>query len=766
MVMDPEKIGRYEILELIGRGGMAAVYRALDPNFKREVAIKLLPAKFLSDPTFRSRFDREAHTIAQLEHPTIVPVYDYGEDQEQPYLVMRLMPGRSLAERLANGPLPVQSTIQILKRLADGLDFAHQKGVIHRDLKPGNILFDQPGNPYLSDFGIAKLTGSKSVLTDGAVIGTPAYISPEQGLGEAKIDYRSDLYSLGVMVFEMLTGRLPFEAAAATDQILKHISQPVPRLLDINPTLPEALQPVIERMMDKNPDRRYLSAAEMVTALAAAANLSNTIPAPGAVFPNPGTTPGPSGTSTPPPTPGRLPALRSTPAPGVHRTPTPQPLRRDTPPSGASVNKPGLSWLPGLVVAILAVAALALAGLVFWPELSQGLGAPTSPPAAVVDAEGIAESLSELAGSAASLSLVTSTVHPPTSTPELKPTSTPPPPTFTPQASEPAAGAATVTPAPDRPVLGGADRLAFVRNNVIYAMNLDGSDFEVVLERGGNKFGLQWVPDGRSISYITGKCVERVDVENRRQESIFCANWANSLDAFEISPDGQYVAISLSDGLFILPYDEVYLSQINKPEQLSGSLTCVVYKQNKTKAVRWAMDNSQLAAIVDTTDSRGRQVELVRLLRFNGCGQPLTLADEIPGKRFEMNEYEGRPLIASFGFDGSTILSLNIDRLNGFGQVYEYQTTTSKVQELYLLGVDSQLGTRCCFRDYRWSPDGDYLLFTFQDYNVGRGMSFYYVKYGTMGTGEIYTPLPLPTELAGSLRDERLEPVLRRALTP
>ena len=266
--MELKKIGRYEIVDLIGKGGMASVYRAHDPNFKRDVAVKVLPAKFLSDPTFRSRFDREAHTIAQLEHPTIVPVYDYGEDQEQPYIVMRLMTGRSLADRMGTGAIPLDQAVSILRRLADGLDFAHQKGVIHRDLKPGNILFDHAGNPYLSDFGIAKLTGSSSTLTDGAIIGTPAYISPEQGLGGVEIDWRSDLYALGVIIFEMLTGRLPFEAEAATDQILKHISQPVPDILLFNPSLPGGIKTVMERAMDKNPNARYKTANEMVDSLA------------------------------------------------------------------------------------------------------------------------------------------------------------------------------------------------------------------------------------------------------------------------------------------------------------------------------------------------------------------------------------------------------------------------------------------------------------------------------------------------------------------
>lgn len=757
--MEPKKIGRYEIIELIGRGGMAAVYRAFDPNFKREVAIKVLPAKFLSDPTFRSRFDREAHTIAQLEHPTIVPVYDYGEDQEQPFIVMRLMPGRSLADRLANGPIPIPAILQILRRLAEGLDFAHQKGVIHRDLKPGNILFDKAGYPYLSDFGIARLTGSASNLTDGAIIGTPAYISPEQGLGSATIDARSDLYSFGVMAFEMLTGRLPFEGDAATDQILKHISQPVPRLVDFNPDLPAAIQAVIERMMDKDPGARYPSAVAMVDELAKAANVTETgasTTVTGEVH-SAGASSRPTGPINP--TPGRISKPNLAPGSGARVTPTTQPKHVDTIPR----RKSGVGWLAPLLVSMLAITALAMAGLVFWPKLGPALGFSTQSSEGNQNSPELVNINSGLSGAAGLAASVTSTEHPPTKTPQ--PTSTEKP-TLTPTGRSTAATTATLTPGPGRPVIGGADRLAFVKDNVIYAMNMDGSDFQTILDRGGNKFGLQWTPNGQAITYISGKCVELVNVDTKKQDSIFCASWANSLDAFEISPDGQYVAISLSNGLFILYYDEINISQITRPEQLDGKATCVSYKQNKTKAVRWATDNSHIATVVNTTDSTGRQVELVRLLRFNGCGQSLTSVFEIPGKRDEINEYEAKPSITSFGFDGSTNIFLNVDRLNGFGQVYGYKTTTRTPDELYLLGIDPQLGTRCCFRDYRWSPDGEYLLFTFQDYNVGKGMSFYYVKFGSLGTGITYVPLPLPADLASSLSDQRLEPVLRKAQAP
>ncbi len=266
--MIPEKIGRYEIRRELGRGGMATVYFARDPRFKRDVAVKVLPREFLHDPTFRTRFEREAQTIASLEHPAIVPVYDFGEEDKQPYLVMRYMPGGSLADRLRDGPLPLAKVTRLLAHLAPALDEAHARGIIHRDLKPANILFDQRGNPYISDFGLVKLSeDGLTSITSGFIVGTPAYISPEQAHGMAHLDGRSDIYALGVIVFEMLTGKTPYNADTPMGIVVKHITEPVPLLLDTMPDLAPACETVIARAMAKNRDERFSTAGEMVAAL-------------------------------------------------------------------------------------------------------------------------------------------------------------------------------------------------------------------------------------------------------------------------------------------------------------------------------------------------------------------------------------------------------------------------------------------------------------------------------------------------------------------
>lgn len=262
----PEKIGRYNVKSELGRGGMATVYRAFDPSFDREVAIKVLPREMLHDPQFRSRFEREIKLVASLEHPSIVPVYDVGDVDGQPYFVMRYMPGGSLSDLIAKGNFTVQDTALVIEKIAQGLAYAHRKGIIHRDLKPDNILFDDNGDPFISDFGVAKLTESTSSLTGSGVIGTPAYMSPEQAQG-GEIDGRSDVYGLGVIVYQMLSGHQPYSADTPMGVVVKHITEPVPEILKILPELPAEVDEVIKTAMAKEKIKRYGTTIDLAKAL-------------------------------------------------------------------------------------------------------------------------------------------------------------------------------------------------------------------------------------------------------------------------------------------------------------------------------------------------------------------------------------------------------------------------------------------------------------------------------------------------------------------
>ncbi len=262
----PEKIGRYIIKSELGRGGMATVYHAHDPLFEREVALKVLPREMLHDPQFRSRFEREIKMVASLEHPAIVPVYDVGDEDGQPYFVMRFMTGGSLSDLIKNGQFTLAETANIISKIAQGLAYAHRKGVIHRDLKPDNILFDENAEPFISDFGIAKLAESGSSLTGSGVIGTPAYMSPEQAQG-TQVDGRSDVYGLGVIIYQMLTGQQPYSADTPMGVVLKHITEPVPDILKLIPDMPPEVDDLIKKALAKDKTKRYENTIELAKAL-------------------------------------------------------------------------------------------------------------------------------------------------------------------------------------------------------------------------------------------------------------------------------------------------------------------------------------------------------------------------------------------------------------------------------------------------------------------------------------------------------------------
>ena len=256
---------RYQIQSKIAEGGMATVYLAHDPRFGRDVALKVLSVAYKDQPTFRERFEREARTVAKLEHPAIVPVYDFGEDHDQLFLVMRYMSGGSLAERIVLDPFKPETAVPIIRRIASALDHAHAHGVIHRDLKPANILFDQYDNAFLSDFGIVKLAAEETTtgLTGSGVIGTPAYMSPEQIHGDVAIDGRSDIYTLGIILFEMLTGFKPYRADTPVKQMMAHVLQPVPSIRKYNPLLPPEFEELIRKALAKERGERFKTAEDL-----------------------------------------------------------------------------------------------------------------------------------------------------------------------------------------------------------------------------------------------------------------------------------------------------------------------------------------------------------------------------------------------------------------------------------------------------------------------------------------------------------------------
>lgn len=250
---------------------MATVYRARQTDLKRDVAIKVMKASLAESEDFLARFRREAHLVAQLDHPNIITIYDYGQEGDIVYIAMRLLPGGSLSERLhKRGALSPEETLRITKQIASALTLAHERGIIHRDLKPQNVLFDSSDNAVLTDFGIAKVDSSSTLVTGtGIAIGTPSYMSPEQWRGDP-VDLRIDIYALGLMVFEMLSGRLPFTGDTPASLMFKHLTEPPPRLTTLRADLPVQVEAVIFRALAKNREERYGSAQELAEDLEAA----------------------------------------------------------------------------------------------------------------------------------------------------------------------------------------------------------------------------------------------------------------------------------------------------------------------------------------------------------------------------------------------------------------------------------------------------------------------------------------------------------------
>ncbi len=260
--------GHYHILELVGRGGMASVYRAHDRKADREVAIKVISPAIVESGEFLGRFRREVKLVAHLDHPHILPVLDYGEQDGYAYLVMPVQEHGSLADRMKYGKLSMKEGARIFGQVASALSYAHQRGVVHRDVKPSNILLDEHGEAKLADFGLARPTAESSNITGSKVLGTPAYMAPEQIQG-GKVDARADQYALGVVLFQMSTGTLPFEADSPMAYLLKHVNEEFPSASRRNSNVPSPIDRVIRRATLKEPEQRFDSISMLNSAVQA-----------------------------------------------------------------------------------------------------------------------------------------------------------------------------------------------------------------------------------------------------------------------------------------------------------------------------------------------------------------------------------------------------------------------------------------------------------------------------------------------------------------
>lgn len=266
-----QTLGQYKIVSQVGKGGMATVYKAYHERLDRHVALKVMHTAFLQDDTFLARFEREARIIARLEHPHIVPIYDYSEQDGNPYLVMKFIDGMTLKQRAYKVGYTPSEIYRTLLPIAEALDYAHRQGILHRDLKPSNIMVDKDGNAYLTDFGLARIAQvGESTLSHDMMLGTPFYISPEQAQGLKDLSPATDLYSLGVVLYELVTGSVPFVGDTPYVIVHAHIYKPPAPVTEINPDLPAGLDDVMTRALAKDPADRYESASALLQAFGAA----------------------------------------------------------------------------------------------------------------------------------------------------------------------------------------------------------------------------------------------------------------------------------------------------------------------------------------------------------------------------------------------------------------------------------------------------------------------------------------------------------------
>ena len=260
-------LGRYRVVEQIGQGGMATVFRAHDPTLDREVAIKVLPSFHMDDPTFADRFAQEARTAAALRHANILQIYDFGEDKGFTYIVTELVTGGTFQDKLGPEPLSVAETIRMMSPLADALDYAHSQGIIHRDIKPANVLLDEDQKPILADFGLSRMLEASIRLTQASqTLGTPEFMSPEQAMG-GDTDHRSDIYAFGVMLYQMLVGQTPFRADTPAATLMAHVHRPVPLPSLLNTEIEPGTEAIILKALAKNPTDRFDTSKAIIGAL-------------------------------------------------------------------------------------------------------------------------------------------------------------------------------------------------------------------------------------------------------------------------------------------------------------------------------------------------------------------------------------------------------------------------------------------------------------------------------------------------------------------
>lgn len=673
-------IGGYEILELIGRGGMATVYRAQQVSMKRVVAVKVLPRQYIHDDTYLQRFHQEVKIVSQLEHRNIVPVYDYGEYEGQPYIVMRYMAAGSVDDLIAGGALEIELVISILEQVAPALDYAHSKSVLHRDLKPSNILLDDDGGAYLTDFGIARILSEQSAgITTQGVVGTPSYMSPEQAQG-LPLDNRSDVYALGVMLFEMATGRRPFESDTPYSIAVMQVTNQPPQPRQYNPRLSFGVEEVILKALKKKREERYPHAVGLAEALKRATNqpvssIHDTQPA----MIRPPLRP----TEAPPPTPQPMMVV----PPIAYTTPPPpsQSIAASAVNNYARRRRPRRSnnaWMNAGVGALLGcgvLVVLAIVGILIVGTLTQGDpdSEPTRTPRAT-PADGVSLQLLPTLD-ATSRAAREVAVPLPTETPTTPPSGTP-----------------TIAPVGLRTAMSLSPAVKAIGGSLVYfaergdATNLYHLDLttgaETQLTFGANVDAYPAVsPDGQHLAFQSNRDgdfdIYVMDLRGDNLRQITRNDVTDRLPAW--SPDGAWLVFAADtrgDGSF-----DLYRARGD-----GSDLQPLLSRDARLSAPRWSPDGSRLVITTGRRDDAGTwEIGL------------FDMADETLTPLTDNSVKDWSPV---FSPDGESILFLTADSADGAAAIARMKSDGSGAQIVYD-GPGYEWGAA-------YSPDGQYIAFT------------------------------------------------------
>lgn len=646
-------LGQYEIQALLGKGGMSTVYRAYHRAMDRTVALKVLPREFMHDDTFLARFQRESRMVARLEHLHILPVYDVGETDGVPYIAMRYLDGGTLDDLIDAGLPDISIIVRLVGQIAEALDYAHSRGIIHRDLKPSNVLLDKDGNAYLADFGVARTLQQHDNLTGSRIIGTPPYVAPEMVRKGEQVTGSVDIYGLGIITYQMLTGEPPYIDDDPMAVLMAHVLEPIPSARDFDPNIPLPVDLVIQRCLAKTPKARYLTATEYATALAEAVHSDGvhraSPPVPGTADTPPRERKGVAG----------APAAR----PAVSR------IQQDTPPSGehqrvdfdrqpAKEKRKPRRRGDGLLLIVLGVIA------------------------AIVIGVGIAAYFLTDGNPGSLLAILTPI---PTRTLHDAPTAT------AAVGGEPVVEPSTGTAVPVLlPPPSGGDRLAFSSDRdgdfEIYLIDIDGSNLRQLTDNGGSDFDADWSPDGRQIVFARRETLESdseiviMNADGSDPRQITDNDFDDTDPAW--SPDGEWIAFSSNrDG-----DADIYLMRVDGSD------------------LRQLTENSDRDDLTPRWSPDGSRIGYHARLGNNRETSEIYIMDAGGGAPYQLTSNDRRDEWLDWAPDGQRVaFSSGMDLPENQRAVIVFDLLTSTSVRVTVDGIHDD--------DPTWSPDGGRIAF-------------------------------------------------------